>query len=617
MVNIYRIIFVLVTVAAYSFSEDLQFSVTADRTSASIGEQIMITAQAVSAKKLNSIVAPKLAKSEEFDVVGTNQNQSSSTSIQVINGKMTQNVTVTYLFYYSISPKKTGSFTFPALQLVADGNTYNSNSFVINVGKEAPQAVSEVKVSVSINKKNLYVGEQAILTVQVAQKAGAQVQMTQQGLADHYDKIEKELGRDFSVARLFSQLPSKGATQAIGGENFFVVKVNYAVFPINAGTSTIQGVPFEYISLKRVQQSRRRGGDPFFDEFFNDNFFGGGGVEQTQRSAVSNSLSVHITQLPPGAPAGFSGAVGNFRLSSGIDPKEVPAGEAVTLTLSINGNTRPGNIGDVTLPQLTESSVFTPEKHISIDTTANGIVSHKTYKYLIIPKQEGKLGIPPVYWAYFDPAEQAYKTLKTDTINVSVTKGNGAPAVQSRYLTQEEIRQVGQDIRYIKTGIKIKRQADEPYKNPVLILLYMLPFLAAISALLYKIQSRRYRMDATLSLRRKAFRCAMKKTAVIEKKAKTIKADDFLGKISECIETYITHKFGFPATGKVLVELKQELLEHGVNEDAASRLASFIESMDNYRFGGTVLNEASRLAMLHKTKEFIRELEHTKKDAGK
>ena len=99
---------VILTAIGFLYSQDVQFSVTADRTNASLGEQIMITAQAVSTKKFNSLSAPKLVKTEDFDVVSTNQNQSSSTSIQVVNGKMTQTVTMTYLFYYGITPKKNG-----------------------------------------------------------------------------------------------------------------------------------------------------------------------------------------------------------------------------------------------------------------------------------------------------------------------------------------------------------------------------------------------------------------------------------------------------------------------------------------------------------------------------
>ena len=591
-----------------SFAQEINFSATADKTNATIGEQITITAQLVCAKKPGSISSPQLHSTADFDVVGTNQNQSSSTSIEVVNGKMTQNVTMTYLFYFTIAPKKAGSFTIPALQVNVDGTGYASNPFAINVGKEQVQS-TEVKVSLVLSKRNIFVGEQSLLTVQVAQKAGSAVQLTQQGLAQLYDRVEKAFGKDFAVARLFSQLPSKGANQTVGGENWFVVNVNYALFPLNAGTIAVPPVSFEYISLKRAQARRRM--DPF-EDFFGGGFFGGG-VEQVARSVVSNALSVHVTQLPP-APADFSGAVGTFKVSASIDPKQVPSGEAATLSISISGNTRPGNIGDITLPQLTDCSIFAPEKHTTVDTTANGIATQKTFKYLIVPRQEGTVHIPSLGWAYFDPAAQAFKTLKTATLDLTVTHGTATPAMQSRYLTQEEIKQVGQDIRYIKTGIKIKKQTEEPYKNPLFIFLYALPFCMALFSLLYKIQSTRYEKDATLALRQKAVRSAMRKIAAMEKQASKLSVPDFLGKVSECLESFISHKFGFSATGKVLADLKSELIEHGTAETLAGELVSFLESMETYRFGGATLDGSSKTSMLQKTGGFIRELQKVKKE---
>ena len=591
-----------------SFAQEINFSATADKTNATIGEQITITAQLVCAKKPGSISSPQLHSTADFDVVGTNQNQSSSTSIEVVNGKKTQNVTMTYLFYFTIAPKKAGSFTIPALQVNVDGTGYASNPFAINVGKEQVQS-TEVKVSLVLSKRNIFVGEQSLLTVQVAQKAGSAVQLTQQGLAQLYDRVEKAFGKDFAVARLFSQLPSKGANQTVGGENWFVVNVNYALFPLNAGTIAVPPVSFEYISLKRAQARRRM--DPF-EDFFGGGFFGGG-VEQVARSVVSNALSVHVTQLPP-APADFSGAVGTFKVSASIDPKQVPSGEAATLSISISGNTRPGNIGDITLPQLTDCSIFAPEKHTTVDTTANGIATQKTFKYLIVPRQEGTVHIPSLGWAYFDPAAQAFKTLKTATLDLTVTHGTATPAMQSRYLTQEEIKQVGQDIRYIKTGIKIKKQTEEPYKNPLFIFLYALPFCMALFSLLYKIQSTRYEKDATLALRQKAVRSAMRKIAAMEKQASKLSVPDFLGKVSECLESFISHKFGFSATGKVLADLKSELIEHGTAETLAGELVSFLESMETYRFGGATLDGSSKTSMLQKTGGFIRELQKVKKE---
>src|SRR5271157_559619 len=290
--NVFKPFFLLCIFITTSFAQEVNFSATADKTSATIGEQITITAQLVCSKKPGSISAPQLRSTADFDVLGSNQNQSSSTSIEVVNGKMTQNVTMTYLFYFTIAPKKAGSFTFPALQLNVDGVTYASNPFQISVGKEEAQTqTSDVKVSLALNSKILYVGEQSVLSLQVSVKPQTSAQLTNEGLSGCVERIEKALGADFSVTRLTKQI--KQVQQVVNGETRVLFKIDWAIIPIKPGTMTIQPVSLEYITLRRPQARRRM--DPF-EDFFGGGFFGGG-VEQVARSVVSNALSVRVTQL--------------------------------------------------------------------------------------------------------------------------------------------------------------------------------------------------------------------------------------------------------------------------------------------------------------------------------
>jgi hypothetical protein len=602
--------FIFVACASQAFCQDISFSASADRTSVSLGEQIQVVAQLVSNKKLSGNLMPQVPKNDDFDVVSTNQNQNQSTSIQVVNGKMTQSVNITYLFYYTIAPKKQGSITFPALSCVIEGAPYTTNPFTIAVGKEqvqTPQA-TEVSASLILNKKNLYKGEQALLTVKVAQKANAQVQLNQQGLAGLYEKLEKALSKDFSVSRLFTQLPAKGSLEIVNGEKTFSVKVQYSLVPLSTGTLTIPALPFDYIGLKQV---RSRRGDPFEDFFGGDPFFGGG-VQQVQRSVMSNAFSVQVSSLPP-SPAGFTGAVGNFTMNVTADPRSVPAGEAVTVSILFRGNARPNSMPDITMPQLADCEVFPPEKHVSVDTTPNGIMCQKGYKYLVVPKQEGTTVIPSLTWSYFDPIARSYKTLSSEPVTVTVTKGKTGQAAQTRYLTQEEIRQVGQDIRYIKTGVSLKRQTDQPYKNPVFFILFPLPFLIVLFSFMYKVQSERNEKDSSLILRRQALRKAKKTLSAIRGHAESMTAPEFCTKLAGGCEDFISEKFGFPATGRTLDELKQELARRGMQQTALDTCAAFFESLDAYRFGMTALDHAHRATLLEKAGQLIGELQKQKK----
>jgi BatD DUF11 like domain len=601
--------FLLLACVLVACGQDISFSAAADRTSASLGEQIQITAQLVSNKKLPGNFMPQIPKNEDFDVVSANQNQSQSTSIQVINQKMTQSVTMTYQFYYTIRPKKIGSFNFPALSCAVDGATYTTNPFSITVGKEQPAQAAEVTASLTLNKKNLYKGEQALLSVTVAQKANAQVQLNEQGFAGMFDKLEKEMNKDFAVSRLFTQL--KGIHEVVNGEKIFSVKAQYALVPLSTGALTIAAVPFDYVALKQVRSRRN---DPFEDFFGGDPFFGGG-VQPIQRSVMSNGISVMVSPLPL-PPAGFSGAIGNFTMNVTADPREIPAGEAVTVSIMFRGNARPNSMADITMPQLADCEVFPPEKRVSVDTTQNGIMCQKGYKYLVVPRQEGTVVIPALTWTYFDPALKSYKTLSSEPVTLTVTKGKTGQATQTRYLTQEEIRQVGQDIRYIKTGVTLSRQTDQPYKNPVFFVLYPLPFLIALFSFLYKVQSERYEKDSSLVLRRQALRKANKALAAVRRISAGTPAQEFCAKLAEGCEDFISNKFGFAATGKTLDELKHELSARGARAATIDQCALFFESLDPYRFGQTALDASSRSALLQKAVSLIGELDKLKKGKG-
>jgi hypothetical protein len=194
-----------------------------------------------------------------------------------------------------------------------------------------------------------------------------------------------------------------------------------------------------------------------------------------------------------------------------------------------------------------------------------------------------------------------------------VTKGKAGPAAQTRYLTQEEIRQVGQDIRYIKTGVSLRRQTDQPYKNPLFFGLLPLPFFIALFSFLYKVQSERNEKDSSLMLRRTALRKAKKSLATLKKKAAGMAAAEYLAELAGACETFISNKYGFPAAGKTLDELKLELSGRGVQPAAVDAFAAFFESLDTFRFGMSPLDAKSRSSLLEKAAALVLDLDTMKK----
>ena len=573
-----------------------KFSATTNHTNVVPGEQVTVVAELVSDRPLKGAAAPPVAPSDAFDVVRTEQNQSSNSSVQIINGRMTQSNEIHYQFYYILIPKKTGSIVFPSLQVTIGNTPYATEPIQFNVGAEAVKNPN-IRVLLSLSKQHLYVGEQAILTFTVAQKGNAQIQ-ADRGFNTALDAIEKSFGKQFSLSRLFTNKLTPGS-ERIGGEMYATNSLRWVLIPLSAGQVAIPAIPFQYMELRRVRQ---QGADPFFGEFF------GNDIQEEPHTALSSGLSVRVQELPP-PPAGFSGAVGRCSLAASIEPGSVPAGEAATLKIALTATTRPGNVAELTIPKPANCELFTPEKHVEVDTTPSGISTRKTYKYLIVPQQEGDVTLPPVALSYFDPSDGAYKTASSGSLSFSVTPGKGGAKPQTRYLTQEEIHEVGTDIRYIKTEAALRSVSEKPYREPIFYLLYPLPFAVFFFALLYRAQSQRREANAAMYLRKKALGSAHKTLDALRKQGLKVPASQFLGTVAETIERYISRKFGFAATGRTLEELKAELLSRSADGQIVSGLTGFIELLDSYRFGGAVFDEHSRSTVLDQAMAFLASLE--------
>ena len=103
----------------------------------------------------------------------------------------------------------------------------------------------------------------------------------------------------------------------------------------------------------------------------------------------------------------------------------------------------------------------------SINTSAAGISGYRQFEYPFIARAEGTYEVEPVEFSYFDPSRMQYMTLKSKALELEITpdaKGGGdALVVQGRGMSKEEVKLLGQDIRFIKLGSPQLRSVREPF----------------------------------------------------------------------------------------------------------------------------------------------------------
>lgn len=596
MITRVRLMAALVLMGAAALAAEVRFSVSPERTRTTLNQPIRVTATLVSSKDLGSVPAPALAGSSDFKVLSVNRNQSSTSSINIVNGQAQRRTEITYLFHYTVAPLKLGTFTFPALEAFIGGKTYRTEPFTVQVLEQAVESANVI-ARVRCSKRSLYVGEQAILTAEIGQKQGTSVQLTTEGFRSFLNELHEAMSGSFSLVDLSSGKVG-GREELVNGERYVMYTVRYALLPLSSGTHTVPAATLQYNILRRTQRRRH---DPF-DDFFGSSFFGSA-VQAQPATVLSNPMRLTVKPLPT-APADFCGVVGEASLSADVSPKTVAAGEAVTLKVVVRGSTRPGSLAEVELPKLAGLEVFTPEKHTYADTSASGIATRRTYKYLLIPRTEGTARIPPITVSYFDVGAGEFKRLSTDEVVLTVTEGSGEDHGGSRYLSQAEIREVGRDIRFIKTSPRLRDQSRLPHRSPLLFFVNLLPFCIVLFASLYRAQSVRRSRDPSGVHRRRAAALARKELAGLGRE-KNLDNEAFVGRLHGAITAYLSRRFGFAASGLTNDELARELTERGADADLVNRLTGVLESMDAYRFGGGAFGEGSRPELLNTTRELV------------
>jgi len=140
---------------------------------------------------------------------------------------------------------------------------------------------------------------------------------------------------------------------------------------------------------------------------------------QYQQFAVPDTaVSIEVRPLPP-SPAGFTGAVGDFKVSSKVVPLEVKVGEPVTWTVELTGS---GNWPEIRgLPSREAPGDFQviqpkPKRTQPAGKLFDGTLSEDV---VLVPTKAGSYELPALDFIFFDPGSGTYKTVSAPGATVT------------------------------------------------------------------------------------------------------------------------------------------------------------------------------------------------------
>ncbi len=576
----------LLFLATWLWSQDKEFVASAPA-SVRLGQQFQYSIQG---NEQGQIQLPDL---NDFELLA-GPFTSFSSSTQWVNGKMNAETVASYT--YILRGNLAGDFTIPPSKVKVRKEIYETNSVQVTItGADAPgtqnpisnasgssntQNTSEqqqtedqqVFLKVIPSKFNVYVGEQFVSELKVFTSVNTR---PSSGLKEvPYEGFYKQtLDPDQSSSR-----------ENINGQiHVTQVLQRHVLIPQKAGKLVIEPFESEWTIPRRVSKSRS---GSVFDQFFDDPFFNG--YQDVPVTIATRPVTINVKPLPDGAPAGFTGGVGNFNFSANLSTDEVKVNDAINLVVKISGT---GNIPLLGEPKINfppDHDVYETSKSIKISTSGNRVSGTVTYEFPIVARHAGNFRIAPVSFSWFDPTTGKYETVTTGEFNFTVEKGEGTEEGSQIYmpgLRAEKVENIGTDILDIDRSVPdFSPIGKSQLNNTAYWGAYILMLLLFLGAVIFLRLHFRQKADIRLIRNRKANKMAKSRLKIADKARKANDTSRFFEETEKAIWGYLADKLNIELSALSRDKVTTLLQSYGISGAEIKSLLSLLEECEFSRY---------------------------------
>jgi hypothetical protein len=530
-------------------------------------------------------------------------NQSSSMSI--INGNVSQSITLSYI----VAAKKEGKLVIEPATITADGKTLESNPISIEVVKGSnnanagnnnntpnnrqSQAQSEnlsdnIFIKAHLSKSKAYRGEQVMITYKL---------YSRYQLVDIRDiKFPDYTG--FWTQDIEGSHNIQVTTENVNGTGYYVAEIRKSfLFAQRTGKLELKPIELQCIIRRQSQRAPR----DIFEQFF------GRGHEDVAVSLKSNAAELNIVPLPEkDKPENYTGAVGNYTFKAHLSKDKVKANDAINLTITVSGKGNLKLIDPIAIDFPDDFETYDPKISEKISTNASGVSGSKTFDYLIIPRHQGEFMIQPSTFSFFDTEKNKYISLPTPEFKIQVEQGEETSATVQGFesKTKEEVKILGNDIRYIKTeNVVFNPIGDYFFNSPGFYGALFTPvfaFLGFVFAYRKRIEQNK---DVVAVKSRKAALIAKKHLQSADAFMSNNNKEQFYSAVLDALFVYIGDKFNIPKINLNRENISDTLTQKNVKAETIQKLITTIDSCEFAKYapsGGTdafakIYNDAKEL----------------------
>jgi hypothetical protein len=554
-----------------SFAQDITAQVSPERIV--LGESFYYSLEI---EDLKEPTPPEIPQDPAYTVEKLRPNVRSSSSITMINGRLSKIENYVTEFRFRLTPHQAGVCKIPPFTYTDQGFSKTLAPLQVQVDKEAP-GNRFVQVLLSTTPKSIYIGQPFPITLTILSEKLLDTQ-------NQSATIDAKWIVEFPNFQAGKFNDSKSNFQPI------VLEFN--------GQSTM--VPFRY------QEERVAGGKVLYKYTFTREFIcevaGSHKIPPTRLKCErfidpqrrqylplkvvqhSNPLDIEIHDAPSqGRPESYSGAIGTFSFKTQIRPHEMSVGEAGILELEIEGVGNIKTMGIPTIPQHPDFKYYEPK--VDIQEIDAGNYKHKASILVeIVAKKPGDYVLPPILFTYFDTAKEAYKTLSSSPFSLKIKPEEAHEKIQVGGHSTESSGQSPQilsSIQYIKTDLKALKSHRYWFKAWEYWSFY---FLGILLFLVFHIKRRyelRYSNNVALKTKEQAYKKAKASLALEALKPNTSSVE-----LAEIFTTYLSEAL-MQAPGKITPhDLPPILQEAKLSPALSQQTLELLKELEYSRFGG-------------------------------
>jgi hypothetical protein len=510
--------------------------------------------------------------------------ESHSQSVQFINGKSSSSVSVSYT--YTLQAQKTGTFTIGSASITVDGKKVTSNGVSIKVlpadatppasksqgnqssGGQAAISGDNIFIKTEVSKTNVYEQEAILVTYKLYTLVDV-VQCNPKNTIDFNGFMKQELDQPAN---------KQMALENYNGRNYGTfVLYKVLLYPQRSGVIQLDKWNFEAVIRVQNKSAVRSMFDDFFDSYSN-----------VSKYITAPAVKINVNALPTAnKPASFSGTVGHFTLNSNITTQQVKANEAVTLKLIIAGS---GNMKLIKNPVIKFPDgfeLYDPKVSNDFKTSANGVSGTKSIEYLFIPRHSGNFEIPSAEISYFDSQERTYKTLRTPTYKLQVSKGDGTetPIVGGNYVDKQDVKQIGKDIRFIQIKkFKLVKEEEPLFGTTICWLMYLIPLLTSLMLFVFFRKQAKDNANIRLVKNKRANKIAQKRLKLAQKLLKDGNKDSFYEEVLKATWTYLSDKLSIPVSSLTKERVVEELSGLKIDSTVVNQFLEILNTCEFARY---------------------------------